>query len=134
MKGPKMDSLFSLHFSLHNDSEDGSGTPPHPPTILGWSSGGVLKYLSRPRNRPPTPMVIKEIPLKICENKKISRKISCKKFKNHLQFHMKIFIKKISSFLQGNRKIVPKSHTREYFSKVYVLLVPRVSSFRMRLN
>ena len=68
--------------------------------------------MSRPRYRPPTPMVIKEIPLKICENKKISRKISCKKFKNHLQIHMKIFKKKISHFYREIVKLF-QNHTLE---------------------
>ena len=99
------------------DSGDGSGTPPHPPTILGWSSGGGLEYLSRPRYRPPTPMVIKEIPLKIFRNKKISREISCKKFKNHLQFYMKIFLKKISSFFTG--KSLVKFFQNHYFETIF---------------
>ena len=56
-KGPKTDH-FTFHFFHKVDSGEGSGTPPHPPTILGWSSGGGLEYLSRPRYRPPTPMVV----------------------------------------------------------------------------
>ena len=97
-------------------------TPPHPPTILGWSSRGGLEYLSRPRYRPPTPMVIKEISLKIFRNKKISREISCKKFKNHLQFYMKIFLKKISSFFTGKSLVkFFQNHTLEtIFEKIIV--------------
>ena len=98
-------------------------TPPHPPTILGWSSGGGLEYLSRPRYRPPTPMVIKEIPLKIFRNKKISREISCKKFKNHLQFYMKILLKKISSFFTG--KSLVKFFQNHTLENIFQKLSPR---------
>ena len=49
-----------------------------------------FKTFFDPRYRPPTPMVIK-----------ISRNLSCKKFKTHLQFYVKISNKKFSSFFTG---------------------------------
>ena len=47
-----------------------------------------------------------------------SREIFCKKFKNHLQFYMKILLKKIFIFYREiSCKFFPKSHFRDHFSK-----------------
>ena len=51
-------------------------------------------------------------------NKKISREISCKKFKTHLQFYVKISNKNFSSFFTGKSlHNFSKKVFRDYFSK-----------------
>ena len=64
-----------------------------------------------------------QIPLKIFRNKKISREISCKKFKNHLQFYMKILLKKISSFFTG--KSLVKFFQNHTLENIFQKLSPR---------
>ena len=128
-------------------------TPPHPPPTntlplvhplsrLGGGGGGLesectrgecwsgvvgQSCLSSPRYRPPTPMVIKENPSK-CSTCKTSAgffymKISCKKFKNHLQFYMKIFLKKNSSFFTG--KSLVKFFQNHTLENIFQKLSPR---------
>jgi len=50
-------------------------------------------------------------------------KISCKKFKNHLQFYMKILLKKISSFFTG--KSLVKFFQNHTLENIFQKLSPR---------
>ena len=94
IKGPKMDSLFTS-LSLHK----------HSLRSLSGSGGG-----GRRREEMASSLTIKES-FKVnaararlargFRNKKISREISCKKFKTHLQFYVKISNKNFSSFFTG---------------------------------
>ena len=84
-KGPKMDSLhFTFHFTFTShfhkvDSGDGSALYKAP-----FKGNAARARLARG-----------------FRNKKISREISCKKFKTHLQFYVKISNKNFSSFFTG---------------------------------
>merc|ERR1712155_251128 len=72
--------------------------------------------------------------LKNFRNKKISREISCKKFKTHLQFYVKISNKNFSSFFAGKslNNFSKKSLLRPFF-KNSLQLVPNLTPIRKLL-
>ena len=85
-KGPKMDFTFSLHVhfhftSLHFHFHKHGGRRSIAGIKESFKGNAARARLAR-----------------AFPNKKISREISCKKFKTHLQFYVKISNKNLSSF------------------------------------
>ena len=93
-KGPKMDSL-SLHFHFHfhfTSIINFCGVVPRT-SLSTRSIAGIKESFKRDAARARLARGFR--------NKKISREISCKKFKTNLQFYVKISNKNFSSFFTG---------------------------------
>ena len=90
-----MDSLFSLHFHFHNQN-------------LRFRSCRRWRSSARYSARADGFSRVKAL-ARTCKTSagaaslpKKKKEISCKKFKNHLQFYVKILLKKNLHFFQGN--------------------------------